>query len=262
MTRLYPALILAFALLTLALPRASRAADEAKGKPTAAEERWTAEITDRKGSVVLRHKDETKFKEAVTGAELEEGDVVRTGKDGAVEITLDGESMIVLGKNSEFVVGEKRKSKGSARLTLGSLLAKFAALAKGATFQVKSPSAVAAIRGTEFGVSADSSSCRVGVFDEGVVEVTGPGGEGGVTLHPNEETQVAQGGQPLPATSLKFFAFEKVRMAQIRKRLDYVRKQWRRKNQGQRDELRKKLQRYQRKDKPEEPQPQDEGGEK
>jgi len=84
------------------------------------------------------------------------GDTVETGKDAQAEVTFDDSSAINLDPESRFGITELVKDSASGQRTVktnlfsGELKAQIAKLAQNSTFEIESPTAVAAVRGTEF----------------------------------------------------------------------------------------------------------------
>jgi hypothetical protein len=212
------------AALLLAL--AAGAALPARADEAADDSRWDARLTSAKGEVVIHPADGSDAVPAEADTPLDEGDRVTTGAGSSAEIALDGESLITLAENSDFKLEKTDKSDSLFALTLGSLLAKIQKLGS-QSLSVRSPSAVAAVRGTEFGVDVEGDQSHVGVFDEGRVEVKGGAG-GSEVLAPNQETSVRRGQAPLKAHPLmRFIARRKMMRARIR-RLQVLRQRWRR----------------------------------
>ncbi|MBI3458021.1 MAG: FecR domain-containing protein [Candidatus Rokubacteria bacterium] len=143
------------------------------------------------------------------GARLSEGDRVRTGRSGAVEMRLGDGSLVRIGELSDFQVDRLDVDAAGAptasrfSLTAGyarawvarQLIAKVAA-AQGA-FAVETPTAVAAVRQTDFAVVQDAAAVtRVYTF-EGAVETTSRVGNS-VVCSRNRWTRVEPGKAPEP----------------------------------------------------------------
>jgi len=84
------------------------------------------------------------------------GDTVETGKDAQAEVTFDDSSTLDLDPETRFGIGEMAKDSASGQRTVktnllsGELQARIAKLAQNSTFEIESPTSVAAVRGTEF----------------------------------------------------------------------------------------------------------------
>lgn len=177
---------------------------------------------------------------ASVGMPLDEGDRVVVAAGGSAEVSLDGASLLQLGENADFTLTSLSRARAELSLALGSLLAKIQKLGVD-RLEVRTPAAVAAVRGTEFGVDAGGAGgeARVGVFDEGRVEVSGSGAM--ETLTPNQETSVRPGERPRPAGPLsgRFLARRAAMRAAVR-RLAVVRRGWRRVSAARRREFRRR----------------------
>jgi len=84
------------------------------------------------------------------------GDTVETGKDAQAEVTFDDSSTLDLDPETRFGISEMAKDSASGQRTVrtsllsGELQARIAKLAQNSTFEIESPTSVAAVRGTEF----------------------------------------------------------------------------------------------------------------
>jgi len=100
---------------------------------------------------------------AITGARLQSGDVLKTGADGSVGLTMSDNSLLSAGPNSILSLDrydfDSTTSQGQFDATLqkGSLAVISGRIAKQSpeAMKVRTPSSVLGIRGTEFGVSAN-----------------------------------------------------------------------------------------------------------
>jgi hypothetical protein len=190
----------------------------------AAQDRWDARLTGVTGDVEVHPADGSEAVAAEADMPLDEGDRVVTPAGATAEISLDGESLITVQENSDFTLEKTAKSESVFALKLGSLLAKIQKLGS-QRLKVRTPEAVAAVRGTEFGVDVEGSGqSHVGVFDEGRVEVEGHGAT--EVLTPNQETSVRRGASPLKPFTLKRFAARRQMMQGRINRLQAVRQQW------------------------------------
>ena len=111
-----------------------------------AETDYEARLTEAKGEVTVFTADEPEGVPGGAGMPLLPGDKVKTGEDGSAEIALSGEHCISLRSRSELTLSNLRRADSELSLALGSLLAKVQSLA-GGLFRVRTPSAVAAVRG-------------------------------------------------------------------------------------------------------------------
>ena len=135
-------------------------------------------------------------------------DLVKTQNTGRVRISLNDGSLLNIGARSEMrIVQHNAESQQTQiELTLGKMRTQVIKLTKpGASFEVKTQTAVIGVVGTTFIINAGPNFTSV--FDvEGVVTVQNinPAIPGKVTLNPNQSTSVAGGLAPTApaATSL------------------------------------------------------------
>jgi tetratricopeptide (TPR) repeat protein len=106
--------------------------------------------------------------------DLKAGDVLRTNAAGTLAIVFADRTQIRLGRNSTLVVKQVRQgSPSSVTLQRGSLWSRSP---RGASnLSVETPSATAAIRGTEYSIVADEEQTTLSVID-GVVDFFNPQG--------------------------------------------------------------------------------------
>ncbi|OGS41187.1 MAG: hypothetical protein A2506_00815 [Elusimicrobia bacterium RIFOXYD12_FULL_66_9] len=220
--------IIASFLLVSALALPARAADG---------ERWDARIVDASGSVAVHPADGSEEISAEDGMPLEQGDRVVTAAGAWAEIGFDGGSLIALRENSDFTLERTETDSSSFLLSLGALVAKIEKLGV-RQMRVRTPTAVAAVRGTEFGVEVTvADQTHVGVYDEGSVEVRSESG-GTEMLQPRQETSVSPGRPPLKAFALTRFLKHRKLMLRNRTRIKEVRKRWKTLAPEKRRELR------------------------
>ncbi len=182
---------------------------------------WDARIIHSSGSVTVLLASEGALKPflAEDGLPLSPGDSVKTGHDGSALLTLSGVHSITLLRDSKIKISSVAKSETLLDLAFGRMLAFISPLVEGQKLSVETPQAVAAVRGTEFGVDAAASGSSVGVFDEGHVDVFNPAGK--VMIGPNQETSIAPGRPPREPRALTN------RFLRYRPFLKRLREQWR-----------------------------------
>jgi hypothetical protein len=114
------------------------------------------------------------------GAAVHRGDEIRTGRPGRLRIVFQDDTVLTVGDDSHVVVNEQvfDPDQGKARSLLGLLQGKVSALVSeyyqrsGAVYEIKTATAVAGVRGTEFVVSYDPADARTEVTGlSGSVEV-------------------------------------------------------------------------------------------
>ena len=100
---------------------------------------------------------------AAVGVRLQTADVVRTGADGSVGITMDDDSLLSAGPNSVLSLDRyafdptTRQGRFDASLNRGTLAVISGRIAKQApdSMTVRTPTAILGVRGTEFVVSVN-----------------------------------------------------------------------------------------------------------
>lgn len=131
-------------------------------------------LLGKEGEVTIRHLNETKWMAAKFKMDILKGDQLRTAAESRCEVKLNDGSIIRIGENSVFDFAQSNLTKSArqvdANLKKGRLWANVTkSTGTGNKFEVKSPTAVCAIRGTIYRMDADSTT-RVGVY-EGKVDV-------------------------------------------------------------------------------------------
>jgi hypothetical protein len=225
--RLSLAAFLAFTLLAAAPARAQ-------------EERWDARLAAVSGDVTVIAADGSPEASGEAGMPLEEGDRVVVAEGGSAEVALDGGSLITVRENSDFKLEKTAKGESTFFLAVGTLLAKIHHLGE-QRLRVRTPTAVASVRGTEFGIEADGQSSHVGVFDEGKVEVTGASGGTPELLISNQETSIKTGQAPEHAAQLKRFIAHRAQMRGQGRRIAAIKAKWKALPADQRRDMRKKM---------------------
>jgi hypothetical protein len=229
----------ALLLMTLVWAVPISAADVAVEKPaTVVGQAW---ITGVAGHVVVfSGGDDAEAFPAEIDTPIEPGDRIETGADGRAELALEADSIIELGSNSVFTVEPPQEESWDFTLGLGTLVAKIRRAFLGErTLRVVTPSAVAAVRGTEFGIEVgENGGTGVGVFDEGRVEVAHASDDSieATTLRAREEVRVAldetleldkeDGRRRLRRVKLKRIKRHNKRLKNLRKRRASLRKRW------------------------------------
>lgn len=121
---------------------------------------------------------------------LRGGDRVHTYRKGSAVIQFKDGSQVRLGPYTIFTVEEDTPAKISINITLGRLWAVVAKV-RSREFQVQTPTAVAAVRGTTFGVEVLSQARTTVMVAEGQVGVRGMAGDE-LLLNANQRVEVLQ----------------------------------------------------------------------
>lgn len=160
-------------------------------------------------TAVDAQKGSTDFAPALDGDVLSNGDFVRSSKDGRAVLTFfDGSTLSVDPASLVRVLTLNRLSNGGIQLLVEQTLGRsWAAVSKLKTpdskFEIKTPSSIAAVRGTGFETSvtqnADGTSSVTYKVDDGEILVTANAG-GSVTVGANQQVTMNTN-QPAPATA-------------------------------------------------------------
>jgi len=127
---------------------------------------------------------------------LSAGDGVRTGARAHATIRFDEDSRVELGPYAAFSVDALTPSRSLVRLDLGHLKASIKRLLN-RRFQVRTPTAVASVRGTEFNVSVLAGGRTHFELLQGLLGVEDNRGHQ-VLLHPSESVTVDRRGMNVP----------------------------------------------------------------
>lgn len=181
---------------------------------------------------------------AETGTPLEAEDRVRVADGGRAELALESGTVFSVEGGSEIVVDAPDKDVASLSLLWGTVLAKLDALVEGRRFIVRTPNAVAAVRGTEFAVTYDDAdnASHVGVFEDGevaVFDVDAAGVEERV-LTANQELTWRDGPGEV-RRGLKHHRARRARMKRMRERLHRLRADWKTLSAAERRALRGRI---------------------
>lgn len=157
---------------------------------------------------------------AIAGAAIQRGDELRTGQPGHMRIVFQDDTVLTISDDSRVVVDEQvfDPDRGQTHSVLGLLQGKVSALVSeyykrpGATYQIKTATAVAGVRGTEFVVTYDPLDDRTEVAGlSGTVEVRGAFDRTGhgVFITAQEVTTVTRSGLPTPPRRLSDTLFQR-----------------------------------------------------
>ena len=110
------------------------------------------------------------------GMEIPDGSQVSTGSDGIAEVTLADGSFVRMRPGTTLDIPSPRPDeKSRIQMILGRIWIR---ARRGANFNVETSSAIAGVRGTEFGVEVDPSGREVFICYSGKIEVTPVAGKG------------------------------------------------------------------------------------
>lgn len=195
---------------------------------------WDARLKKISGEVLLKSSEAAEWV-AVESAEvpLDPDDSIKTGSSGGAEVYLENQGVIVLGRNTELELRTLEKDDSEFRLLLGSIIAKIEKFAmKKRKLSVRTPSAVCAIRGTEFAVehSRFNNETAAAVYEEGSVAfmpLDKDGKEvGEYILEPNTEIFASAQIKRYKAVRLSRMMKHRGQIAKNRERIRALRKSW------------------------------------
>ncbi len=134
-------------------------------------------ISEMSGSVLFKEKSSASYQKAEKGVPLEKGFWIKTGADGWTVLLLSDNSRLTLANNTELEITEfivsKEKKDGVFNVAQGKLRASVTRLAgEKVNYKVKSLTAVAGIKGTEF-MMMTHGLANVFFGNEGQVEISG-----------------------------------------------------------------------------------------
>lgn len=127
------------------------------------------------GTVELKQAGTLIFEPAQVEQVLNVGDRIRTKADGWAEISLDNGNVVELQENSDLLIKkfvqnlEKEEYENILDMNLGKLRAKVEKLKGDSVFEIHTPTAVAAARGTIIYLEAGSELSKI-LVEEGIVE--------------------------------------------------------------------------------------------
>ncbi|KLK92060.1 hypothetical protein AA309_16695 [Microvirga vignae] len=151
-------------------------------------------IVAAKGGEEMRFVREDAWRAAQIRQDVIGGDTLRTNAIGNLAILFADQTQIRVGRNSTLVVNGVASTQGNTQLSLESGQVWARAARGGTGVDVKTPAAVAAIRGTDWSLSVDSSGKTSLIVLEGVVELKNA--QGSVTVRQGEGAVAAIGQAP------------------------------------------------------------------
>ena len=184
--RKFPALILVALLAETAFPSVAAAQLLKRTTPV------SGTIAGTKGGEQATLIPRNSWQRAVAQQDLKAGDVLRTNAAGTLAIVFADGTQVRLGRNSLMVVRLVSKS-GPSTLSLQRGRAWGRSPRKRTNLSIETPSATAAIRGTEWAISADADSSQLQVFS-GTVELSNEAGS--LTVEAGQAASVLRGQAP------------------------------------------------------------------
>ncbi len=168
-------------------------------------QRSSARIKFMLGKVELMRQGQTKWQKVRFNQKIFEGDRLRTALNSRVELQMPDGSVIKINENSMFDVKEiktdenEKSDRQSFTLWVGSLFAKFQKIVEQRqSRRIETPSAVVAVRGTEFDLQVDQQQTTVVRVYKGKVSLRSKTAAGEVFVGANQESKVERGKPPTP----------------------------------------------------------------
>ena len=214
------------------------------------EENWDVRVNSVYGKAYVKSEEASSWSKIEKGLPLEFDDAIRTEPGASVVLSLDNKGIIRIEGNSEVELSSIEKKDSVLNLLKGSIVAKINHfLDKTFKFKVKTPTAVCAIRGTEFAVEYSSFNDETGVavFDEGKVGVTPT--HANVEKYGSYETIIGKNTEfflgpkirKMKKAKLRRMAFHKSKLLKVRKKIKALRKKWKPLSERGKNKLRKKI---------------------
>lgn len=204
------------------------------------------QVTSLEGNAQVRFSGSEEWVSLETDTPLEAGDRLRVSDGSRVELLTQDGDVLEVEEGSDMEVEETAPKSFSLRLFLGGLLAKVLP-EPDKKFRVQTPVAVAAVRGTEFGVDVDKpGSCELGVT-EGTVSFQGLNKTGEtegeeIQVSSQRGAQIRRGARPRVFAHLPPRAKRRlVRMALLRGRAPQLKNRWQHLPPERRLEIRRRL---------------------
>lgn len=155
-----------------------------------------AVVTSLSGTLLILPYKTEKWVEATKGMFLYEGDELKTGANSKAAITFANGIELKINENSTFTIQitEEREMKNAIDLFIGEIFSKI--MVEGVKFEMHTPVAVAAVRGTEFNSKVKEDKLTTFLVYKGIVEVWNE--LGSVTLTKAKRTVVRPNQAPQP----------------------------------------------------------------
>ena len=215
-----------FLLFTSAWPLGATA--ERPLKATLTESRGDVRVSGANGA-----ENPGDWEPAEAGMTLAAGSRVKAGPDGSADLLFEDGTALHLDKGADMEVAEAREKAESRvwrlRLLAGRLFSQVAKAARPSDYRVRTPVAVAAVRGTEFVADASEDGTDLAVFD-GEVQTQAMDDKGllgeAVAVKPDQELSLERGRPAGPPTAISdaMRNFREGIAAQFRARIDGYRR--------------------------------------
>ena len=193
---------------------------------------WDARVKKISGDVRVKASGSEEWAVLEGEMPLDSGDSIKTA-DGVAEVYLDDKGAITIGRNTELEMSSLSKGESAFTMKFGNIAAKIQHfLDEKLKMQVRTPSAVCAVRGTEFAVeySQLGKDTGVAVFDEGRVAVS-PLADSGqpqseYLVEKNTELTFSPSQKRLRTVPLSRMSRYRTSIMAMRTRVNTLRKSW------------------------------------
>ena len=139
-------------------------------------------LTNFKGTVSIYLSAKQVWSVATKGTILGEKDKILTGANGTAELVFETGTTLKIKQNTELEMAQLTGGETRMSMAKGRIRAKIAKLTTGQKFELRSPAAVASVRGTEFIMGSDQTTGNSEVVVlEGTVEFGGLTADGQIT---------------------------------------------------------------------------------
>ncbi|OGS64561.1 MAG: hypothetical protein A3J79_02290 [Elusimicrobia bacterium RIFOXYB2_FULL_62_6] len=211
-------------------------------------ESWDPRLKRVAGSVKVKRPDSEEWTELKGEVPLEASDLIKTGADGLAELYLDDKAAIVVGRSTEFELATVAKTDTAFILKVGFLAGKIGRLLNEKhQMQVRAPSAVCVMRGSEFAVQFSKLGKETGaaVFNDEKMTVT-PSDEKGQSLgeyvlEKNTELTFTPDQRRVKTAPLAKMRRFTAQVSEMRLRIATLKKTWKPINQTKRQALRDRV---------------------
>jgi hypothetical protein len=154
-------------------------------------------VVQMKGEVERKLPDSTDWSEVEVGDRLVEGTTIRTGPKSTVNLDLGQGHHLRIAPETSLVLSALQADKTKTYLTQGKVLSKVRPLKDKEKFLIQTPSAVCAVRGTEFWTGANEKGTAVEVR-HGLVGMQAPGSPNELMVRAGERASILTDGTILP----------------------------------------------------------------
>lgn len=157
----------------------------------------SAVVTALKGQVERKLPSATEWETLDIGERLPEGTAIITGEKSYVELDTDQGHKLKLTAEAHVTLSTLQNDKTKTFLDKGKLLSKVRHLKEKEQFMIQTPSAVCAVRGTEFWTGVTERGTAVQVY-QGVVGLMAPGMKQELAVRAGESAGVLRDGSIIP----------------------------------------------------------------